>query len=333
MEYNFYPHQDSVGNDISHTSHTDSKDVCDKTKSAVAYNTLGYVKSCINPPDQWITIKGEGLYIKKEHDPIQKAIDSIINYDGERLPITFTITTCKRLYYFLITMQSFIVRCKDAYLFKEWICVDDNSSESDRDIMRTRFPFFKFICKSLDEKGHAKSMNIILDAVKSEYILHYEDDWLVHTDFKISPLVEWLRDSPCTQLLLRKIDRAPPSEIDRVGQIPVYSYKCNFYHYIKPKINSDFDKFYNILPQPTFEDNKKDWWWPGLSLNPSIIKINEIKRDIGRFNEAIIPELFEYEYALQYFIKNHSSAYLDFPINHIGQTSGYVLNNEYRSYD
>jgi len=335
MEYNFYSHQDSVGHDLTRLPPEECRDFCDSEPSAIAYNTLGYIKTSIAPPDQWITTNwnqpdSEGFYIKKEYDPVQKAIDRIVDYQGEKLPITFTITTCKRLNYFIRAMNTFLVRCQDAHLFQEWICVDDNSTPEDREKMRARFPFFKFIMKTPAEKGHAKSMNMILDTVHTDFILHYEDDWFVHTNFSVAALMIWLQGQSYTQLILRKIDRQNNNIVGNLGA-PVHLYTANFHHYIKPSINRKLDELYNI--SPPVEDTRKDWWWPGLSLNPSIIKINELKQHVGHFNEAIIPELFEYEYALRYYMKGMESAYINLPIHHIGETSSYVLNGEFRSHD
>ena len=47
--------------------------------------------------------------------------------------------------------------------------------------MRTTFPFINFYFKSLHEKGHRPSMNIIWDKLNElhpKYWLHMEDDWL-----------------------------------------------------------------------------------------------------------------------------------------------------------
>src|SRR3989344_3604876 len=43
--------------------------------------------------------------------------------------------------------------------------------------MKEKYPFFNFYFKTELEKGHAKSMNIILKNVHTPYILHLEDDW------------------------------------------------------------------------------------------------------------------------------------------------------------
>jgi len=93
--------------------------------------------------------------------------------------ITFTVTTCKRFNLFERTINSFMACCKeDLWRIRRWICVDDNSSNEDREKMQKQFPFFEFVFKDASQKGHPQSMNIILnEAVKLPYLLHMEDDW------------------------------------------------------------------------------------------------------------------------------------------------------------
>ena len=43
--------------------------------------------------------------------------------------------------------------------------------------MMERNPTFKFIFKTNDEKGHAQSMNILMDHVSTKYFVYIEDDW------------------------------------------------------------------------------------------------------------------------------------------------------------
>jgi hypothetical protein len=97
----------------------------------------------------------------------------------EKQTCVITMTTCKRLELFIQTVQSFLVCCKDLSVVDAWYTVDDNSSEDDRNTMREMFPWMLFIWKTPETKGHAKSMNILHNALPStvKYILHLEDDW------------------------------------------------------------------------------------------------------------------------------------------------------------
>jgi glycosyltransferase involved in cell wall biosynthesis len=57
------------------------------------------------------------------------------------------------------------------------ILVDDNSSEEDRDIMKTKYPNFEFYFKPPQDRGHANTMNKIFNLIQNEYMLYLEDDW------------------------------------------------------------------------------------------------------------------------------------------------------------
>lgn len=122
--------------------------------------------------------------------------------------ITFSITTCKRLHLFERTMNSFIECCKeDIWRIGRWICVDDNSSDEDRSIMKEKYPFFEFFFKGPNEKGHPQSMNIIRnEALKLPYLLHMEDDWeFIFKDNCISKCFEILNtDCDVKQCTLNK---------------------------------------------------------------------------------------------------------------------------------
>ena len=78
------------------------------------------------------------------------------------LPVILTMTSCKRLDLLSRTINSMLLHIQDLTKYvREWIVVDDNSSEKDRKEMQEKYPFITFIMKTPEEKGHPKSMNII----------------------------------------------------------------------------------------------------------------------------------------------------------------------------
>jgi GR25 family glycosyltransferase involved in LPS biosynthesis/tetratricopeptide (TPR) repeat protein len=91
--------------------------------------------------------------------------------------VTLTITSCRRLHLFEQTVNSFLNCCTDVESIDRFVCIDDGSSESDRDRMAQTYPFFEFLWKSPNEAGHARSMNELLSLVDTPYWLHLEDDW------------------------------------------------------------------------------------------------------------------------------------------------------------
>jgi hypothetical protein len=95
--------------------------------------------------------------------------------------VLFTITTCKRFNLFEQTMNSILNTWLDLDKVSMFFCVDDNSSEEDREKMKKQYPFFQFYMKSPQEKGHRESMNLIwekVNQVNPKYWIHLEDDWL-----------------------------------------------------------------------------------------------------------------------------------------------------------
>ena len=136
--------------------------------------------------------------------------------------ISLTITTCKRLNLFIKTINSFLNCCSDLHLIQSWYCIDDNSSDHDREKMRILYPFFNFYNKNLTEKGHAKSMNIIKNLVSTPYILHLEDDWEFFIKYSlITDLLEILnhtkRDQIVMQCLINKNYGETIEDIDIQG--------------------------------------------------------------------------------------------------------------------
>jgi hypothetical protein len=200
-DYTFYKSTDSFGNDIAYYPNktiSELKDICDILPNAIAFNTYGYIKSKITDESKFINLENtynlyDGLYVKKLNNNIinysynydtyniniiNKIIENLKNKKNLDKQITMTITTCKRLDLFKKTMDSFINCCMDIILIDEFICIDDNSSESDRNTMKELYPFFTFILKDESQRGHVYSMNMLVNVVKSDYMIHLEDDWL-----------------------------------------------------------------------------------------------------------------------------------------------------------
>jgi hypothetical protein len=78
-----------------------------------------------------------------------------------KVNVMLTVTTCKRFNLFEQTINSILNTWTDIDNVDLFYCVDDNSSEEDRLKMQTQYPFFQYHMKSVSEKGHRESMNII----------------------------------------------------------------------------------------------------------------------------------------------------------------------------
>lgn len=237
--------------------------------------------------------------------------------------IVLTMTTCKRLDLFIRTVQSFLVCCKDIDLINHWIVIDDNSSEHDRTEMKRMFPWIEYIFKNENEKGHAKSMNILKKYIQTkynpDYILHIEDDWkFVSKHNYIEHALSVLNtDSDIKQVLFNMNYAETESQLIEGGFLKIT--KDNKYYYLEHEYN------------PVTDNIKQSRYWPHFSMRPSLLKSNVYFEE--EFNEN--SKHFEYEFALKYVSKGYKSAF--FPsilcihtgklTSEIGENA-YTLNNQ-----
>ena len=125
------------------------------------------------------------------------------NYENK---VTFVVCTCKRLKCFFGSMKNFFENCLDHHLIKEFIVIDDNSSDEDRKAMKDKYPNFKFILKGPEEKGHSKSLNMIPKLVNTQYFLNWEDDTLfLNPKNYISDAIKILESNQATSLNIKQV--------------------------------------------------------------------------------------------------------------------------------
>lgn len=211
--------------------------------------------------------------------------------------ITFTMTTCKRFNLFQSTLNSFIQCCLDLDLIQRWICVDDNSSLEDRDQMKQLYPFFEFIWKTPSEKGHAKSMNIICDLVKTPYTFHMEDDWtFFHSDYYLSHCIEILNQNETYGQCLINRNYAETSD-DISIQGGLYKECSTGLRYI--------EHVYNVKPTT---DSINCEYWPHYSLRPGLSRTS-IFKTIGPF--SVNASHFEMDYAKRYNQHGFKTVFLE----------------------
>lgn len=112
--------------------------------------------------------------------------------------VTLTMTTCKRFDLFKRTVASLMRSVADLEQHVcEMVVVDDGSSDVDRAAMQaflTRVKPVRFVWKTPAQKGHARSMNLLVSSVRTPYMLHVEDDWEFHMSSECYPLVTFMLD-------------------------------------------------------------------------------------------------------------------------------------------
>ena len=266
--YIFHSNKDSDGGDIQECKNNtleELKKLADKDPKCLGFNTRGWLKYRIRNNLNNMYANNEftnGIYIKNINPDIQAKINVIIN-SKKQTGLSFIITSCKRYDLFKETIDIFLLRCQDVESIQEWICIDDNSSDEDRTKMAKNYPFFKFIWKTPEDKGHQKSLNILLDQVTTPYVLNFEDDWFCRENFTIMPLLEYLKASPYSQLILRKISKTPSQIVTKINTNPIYDYVYSPDSVYKPNENKLFDAE-NNHKQEAYKEIK-NWWWPGFS--------------------------------------------------------------------
>lgn len=248
---------------------------------------------------------------------IDKIKDKYLVYDKEKVDeitrqntktnITFSITTCKRFDLFEKTMNSFINCCKDIHLIDTWLCVDDNSSQEDREKMKEKYPFFQFIWKTSDEKGHYISMNMILDNFKGDYLLHIEDDWhFFDVREYIRPALEILKKDNKMGQVLFNINYAEIeiSKMRVVGGIERYT-ESGYRYILHEHYKEGTDEYKEFMNKNNHALSNA--YWPYFSFRPSLVKKGVFEK-VGRYTNT---GHFELEYARRYKKEGFISSFFD----------------------
>ena len=239
----------------------------------------------------------------------------------EKVRVMFSITTCKRLDLFQKTMAS-ILRCwTDLDQIDYFYCVDDNSSEEDREAMRTSFPFFDFLMKGPDQRGHMKSMNLIwakLAEVKPTYWIHMEDDWLFFKQEayvgRAIKVLETYKDQNVHQVVFNRNYGLMMTDMNVTGG----------------RMLDPMTRLHIKIDQ---QPGRHSGFWPHYSLQPSMCLAETIV-SLGDYTTP--SKSFEREYANKYFAKGYQTAFFEGIYSlHIGkqhwETEGlnaYALNAE-----
>jgi len=258
------------------------------------------------------------------------------NRKKESPQITVTMTTCKRIDLFIPTVNSFLQCCLDRNLIDEWIVIDDNSSDEDRSLMKSTFPFINFVLKDLSNKGHPQSMNKLIDLVKTPFVFHMEDDWnfFFQDNYMSKCLTVLKHEYHNGQCLLNYNYGEDLDQFNLTGGIMMYLpdptepgeiryYEHEFYS------GTTLDEFCKRNSgKPTCA------YWAHYSLRVGMMK-KEVWDKLGRYNEKC--DHFEREYAYRY--ANHfRTTFFDSIVCYTtgrktterdtGKQNAYDLNNE-----
>lgn len=248
----------------------------------------------------------------------QSLINQIQQRTSSSGEVTLTITSCKRLDLFKITVNSFLNCCRDLTKISRWICIDDNSSEEDRVEMQRLYPFFEFIFKDESEKGHARSMNRLIGSIETPYWLALEDDWhfFVPAPYIEDALEIMMDDESIGQVLFNRNyglileHRSLIGGSIHVTKTGRLRYRVQDYY---DRNTGAFDEFMKTLPP----GGRTNAWWPHYSLHPSLVSMKAIRR-VGQYDEQA--RHFELEFAERYTKAGLQTAFLDsINVLHIGK--------------
>jgi len=220
--------------------------------------------------------------------------------------VTFTITSCKRIDLFEKTMNSFLHCCKDIDKIDTWFCVDDNSSEEDRTKMKELYPFFNFYWKTPEEKGHPRSMNIIRDFAKTEFIFHMEDDWkFFDKRTYISDCMSVLSENNSYgQCLINRNYAETHNDIYIVGgEFKVSKNGTRYFIHEYASTKKKMEEF-----NKKHGNQKNCAYWSHFSFRPSLFR-RKILTILGPYNESAYH--FEMEYSKKYASIGLKSTFLD----------------------
>jgi glycosyltransferase involved in cell wall biosynthesis len=261
------------------------------------------------------------VYPSKTIDIITKNLKTSSNKsttsinDSSDINIILTMTTCKRLDLFQKTINSFINACSvtDLCLIKEWLIIDDNSSEQDRERMKNLYPFINLIKKTPEQKGHYNSMKIIYDYVTREdksfdYVIHMEDDF--HFIDKKSYLSQAIKifnndkDGSYGQVLFNRNYAEVLHEEQRLhGGILKYSDKLDYIEHEHYKEGTEEHMSFN----KRIGNKGNCMYWPHYSFRPSMIRVSTLKV-VGPYTNSVH---FEMQYAKEYASLGYKSVFFN----------------------
>lgn len=220
-----------------------------------------------------------------------------------------TITSCRRLDYFIRSMDSFFENMLDWRMLNRITCCDDNSSHSDRDIMIKRYPDIEFIWS--DKIGHPYSIKKLFGRLTSEFVLHWEDDFILITKGDlITKCLAVFADYDVSSIILTHNHGERRTSL--FGE-----YFLKMYDERVAKACPRECGFNRELGQPMN---------PGFSLNPGLHRTSALKSI-----EWPVCKNHEYMFAKLYHDANYRVAYFgEWYVKHIGDISSFCLNGTER---
>jgi hypothetical protein len=195
-------------------------------------------------------------------------------------------------------IESFI----DFYVINEY---SDNPREDWEQKLKERYPFMKLIQKPIELKGQGKSLNLILDMIKTyTYWIHWEEAWFATRSF-LYESIQIMNVTQITQLQFTQEQNHTHWQ-EKIVVNDCYLVPNKYPYCI---IKYDIDDY--PLPDLDKEFTHDDWMnvkWPLYSIRPSINRVSDYT--FGKFSENsnYWPLKFEMEFGNRWMKRNNVKA-------------------------
>lgn len=230
--------------------------------------------------------------------------------------VTITTTTCKRTDLITRTVDSFLECVLDYKTYvKEWIIIDDNSTDKDRQFMKERYPFIRFIYKTPDQKGHPRSMNMLLKEIKTPYVFNLEDDFeFFRRDNYFKRMINIVNIDKSYGQCLLNINYSEDTE--SANNLWGSTMKKSNLNGVAPNEVREYGRYFihNFYTGKELEEAQRKvgcsscLYWPHFSFRAGITKTS-VLRELGEYDEKA--KHFEMEYAYRYVSKGYKTTFLD----------------------
>lgn len=186
------------------------------------------------------------------------------------------------------------------------------NTEDSIEELKNMYPEIEFINKSENDKGQAKSINLIIDILREgnyDYWLHWEDSWILNAPF-LDDSIEIMKDDNIDQLQL--IDRWHDTHDER-KELKITKSGKKYTEILK--INDSIDE--QLKPFGNCSDFKLNWaehrdHWPLFSLSPGIDKVDKIL-ETGYFDTSteLWPITFEFKWSIKWLCNGGRKAVIN----------------------
>lgn len=275
--------------------------------------------------------------------------------------VTLTMTCSKRLHLFKQTLPSFVEKCKDIHLITKVVIFDDSSTNDDRfemeKIVQQSFPNINIDFIYFDviptKYRHAYIMTHWFDALKTNFVFHLEDDFLMVDEFSLKESIEiinndWEVFSVGFYQSLRNFPEEYLQEYKQTefGKDKDIVYPKNNNYWIWPFIDSHkigSCMFYDdVRSKEGSEQLNSNYWeyflnYPPFGLQPGIMSVTKLKL-IGKFDMPSGTDeniQLEGNYGLRvykkfYAINTNVRKAIHLGNEYLNEKSAYELNNSSR---